>query len=240
MPRWWRPLPQPPFDGDRRRDPDAVARLAGTSRPPGTRSPTGSPSVRAAQRRLVHLAGLRCPARGRDRILRLVYVQSPTEPPAVTWVAGGAPQSSAGPGEDGIVAVRRRTRRGRCRSGCPSDGRVRARPRAGRPAHPRGPVRPGRSTVRVSGIYTPDDPDDPAWTVARELLSPAVGIVRRRRAHLGGGAGLAGGAARPADRRTVRPADRARHVPARPGAGALGAGVGPAAATWSSSRPRPA
>ena len=53
--------------------------------------------------------------------------------------------------------------------------------------------------------------------------------VRRRRTHLGGGTGLVGVAARPADRRAVRRADRADRVPARPGAGALGAELGPAA-----------
>ena len=94
--------------------------------------------------------------------------------------------------------------------------------------------------VRVSGIYTPDDPDDPAWTVARELLSPAVGTsdgVERTSV-----AALVSPEALP-DLRIAVPSDeltQQHHVPARPGAGALGAGAGPAAATWSSSRPRPA
>ena len=30
--------------------------------------------------------------------------------------------------------------------------------------------------VRVSGVYSPDDPDDPGWTVARELLSPVISV----------------------------------------------------------------
>ena len=156
----------------------------------------------------------------------------------MTWVAGVAPQSSAGPDEDDIVLSEE---------------------------DPPWPVQVGLSEdaafaidlepgdrltvedqygqdirVRISGIFSPDDPDDPAWTVARELLSPAVGTVRRRRAHLGGGAGLVGVAARPADRRAVRRADRADRVPARPGAGAAGSRARTCSRTSSSSRPRPA
>ncbi len=110
---------------------------------------------------------------GPRRYLRLVYVQSPTEPPAVTWVAGSAPQSSAGPGEDAIVLSAEDP---------PWPVQVGLSERAAVALD----VEPGdRLTVedqygqdvdvRISGIYSPDDPDDPAWTVARELLSPAVG-----------------------------------------------------------------
>ena len=166
-------LPQLPFRGASRRDPDALARFAKDVE--NTRAaipdPLGSvllPSVASLSSPPLTVSGP-----GPSRYLRLVYAQSPTEPPAVTWVAGGAPQSSAGPGEESIVVTE---------GDPPWPVQVGLSERAALALN----LLPGAQLtvadqygteidVRISGIYSPDDPDDPAWRVARELLSPAVG-----------------------------------------------------------------
>lgn len=166
-------VPQALSDGTRRRIPDAVTRVADDIATSRAMIPDRLASVVRPHLASVISPSLQVSGPGPLRFLRLVYVQAPSEPPAVTWVAGVAPQSSAGPGEDGIVLSEE---------------------------DPPWPVQIGLSedaafaidlepgdrltvedqygqdiVVRISGIYTPDDPDDPAWTVARELLSPAVG-----------------------------------------------------------------
>ena len=166
-------VPQPPFFGERRRLPDAVERLAGDIDTARNMIPDRLQSVVHPQLASVISPALQVTDPGPSRFLRLVYVQAPSEPPAVTWVSGEAPRSSAGRGEDDISLSEE---------------------------DPPWPVQVGLSEdaafavelvpgdrfivedqygqdikVRVSGIFTPDDPDDPAWTVARELLSPAVG-----------------------------------------------------------------
>ena len=125
-----------------------------------------------------HLASIISPALkvsgpGPARFLRLVYVQAPSEPPAVTWVAGVAPQSSAGPDEDAVVLSEEDppwpvqvglSEDAALAIGLVPGDRLTVEDQFGKDIR-----------VRISGIYSPDDPDDPAWTVARELLSPAVG-----------------------------------------------------------------
>ena len=96
-----------------------------------------------------------------------------------------------------------------------------------------GPVRQGVD-VQISGIYSPDDPDDPAWTGARNCSAHA-GQVRRRDAYVGRRRWSRRVVARPAARRAVGRAEPADDLPAQPGAAALGAVVG-LGATWSSSR----
>ena len=167
-------VPQPPFDGTRRRLPDAVARLTGDVATTRDMIPDRLASVVRPHLASVISPALQVSGPGPLRFLRLVYAQAPSEPPAVTWVAGVAPQSSAGPDEDEVVLSEE---------------------------DPPWPVQVGLSEdaafaidlepgdrltvedqygqdirVRISGIFSPDDPDDPAWTVARELLSPAVGL----------------------------------------------------------------
>ena len=166
-------VPQPLFDGTRRRVPDAVTRMTGDIDTARNMIPAGLQSVVRP-----HLASLISPALqvtgpGPNRFLRLVYVQAPSEPPAVSWVSGVAPQSSAGPGED-EVALAEDDPPWPVQVGLSEDAafamdlgpgdRVTVEDQFGQDVK-----------VRVSGTYTPDDPDDPAWTVARELLSPAVG-----------------------------------------------------------------
>ena len=103
-----------------------------------------------------------------------MYVESSTATPAVTWVTGRAPASSAGPGEERVVVSE---------GDPPWPVEVGLSERAAVALD----ARPGtrldlqddfghQVVARVSGVYSADDPDDPAWTVARrELLSPAVG-----------------------------------------------------------------
>lgn len=165
-------LPQPLFRGDRRRDPGAVERFVLDAKFTRNEIPEGLASVvRPGVASLVS-PSLTVTGPGPGRDLRLVYVTSPTEPPAVTWVAGGAPGSSAGPGEDGIVLS-------------PEDPPWPVQVGLSERVAQALDLRPGARVaaqdqygqavdVLVSGIYSADDPDDPAWTVARELLSPAV------------------------------------------------------------------
>jgi putative ABC transport system permease protein len=166
-------LPQPSVDGGRRRDPDAPHRFALDAKFRQNEIPERLASVVHPSVASFVSSSLSVDGPGPRRSLRLVYVVSPTEPPAVTWVAGGAPESSAGPGEDDIVVSQ---------GDPPWPVQVGLSERAATALN----VEPGARlalededgqavVVRVSGIYSPDGPDDPAWTVARELLSPAVG-----------------------------------------------------------------
>lgn len=167
-------LPQRPFYGEFRLDPDALTKL--TQAVENTRAEL--PGLLASVVRLsvasVSSDSLAVSGPGPSRYLRLAYVQSPTRPPAVTWVAGDAPQSSLGPdGVGGPLSA----------EDLPWPVQVGLSERVARGLD----LLPGaqltiedeygaRIAVRVSGIYSPDDPDDPAWQVARELLSPAVSI----------------------------------------------------------------
>jgi putative ABC transport system permease protein len=166
-------VPQPLYDGTRRRVPDAVTRMTGDIDTAWNMIPEGLRSILRP-----HLASLISPALqvtgpGPSRFVRLVYVQAPSEPPAVTWVSGVAPRSSAGPGEDDVtlaeddppwpVQVGLSEDAAFAMDLGPGD-RVTVEDQFGQDI-----------VVRISGIYEPEDPDDPAWTVARELLSPAVG-----------------------------------------------------------------
>jgi putative ABC transport system permease protein len=167
-------VPQPLLDGTRRRVPDAVARLTGDIDTARDMIPDRlQPVVRPHRASLISPA-LQVTGPGPNRFLRLVYVQAPSEPPAVTWVSGVAPRSSAGPGEDEIalseedppwpVQVGLSEGAAFAMDLVPGD-RVRVEDQYGHDVK-----------VRISGIYSPDDPDDPAWSVARELLSPGVGM----------------------------------------------------------------
>ena len=173
-PRWWRPCRSCPSAATAAATRTRSRGSRRTSRPPGTRSPTGSASVLRPSVASLISPSLSVSGPGPSRYLRLVYVQSPTEPPAVTWVAGGAPQSSAGPGEDSIVLseedppwpvqVGLSERAAFALDLLPGArltvedqyGQARRRPRQRHLL----PGRPGRPGVEV----------------ARELLSPAVGI----------------------------------------------------------------
>lgn len=167
-------LPQPDALIDRSRDPNAPDRFDldvefTQNEIPERLASVLRPSVASFTSPSLSVAGP-----GPTRTLRLVYVESPTSPPAVTWVAGRAPESSAGPGEDRVVV---------------SEGDPPWPVQVGMSEDAAGAlgVRPGDRLVledeygrdvdvRISGTYAADDPDDPAWTVARELLSPAVGL----------------------------------------------------------------
>ena len=168
-------LPPREFRGDRRRDADAVDRFSLDV--DFTRNELPDRLVEVLRPSLASLVSepLTVAGPGPRREVRLVYVGSPTEPPAVTWVAGDPPQSSAGPGDEAIVLTDEDP---------PWPVQVGLSDRA---AVALG-VEPGdRLTmedqfgyavdVTVSGIYTADDPDDSAWTVARELLSPVEGTT---------------------------------------------------------------
>jgi putative ABC transport system permease protein len=166
-------VPQPPDDGTRRRLPDALTRFADDIADTRAAIPARLGSVVRPTFASLMSPALTISGPGPLRTLRLVYVQAPSEPPAVTWVAGHAPQSSAGTNEDAIVLT-------------DEDPPWPAQVGLSEQAAGAIDVMPGaRLTVvdqygrdievHVSGIYSPDDPDDPVWTVARELLSPAVG-----------------------------------------------------------------
>ena len=155
----------------------------------------------------------------------------------MTWVAGGAPQSSAGPGED-------EHRRDRGDPPWPVQVGLSERAAfaldlaAGRPTHPGGPVRPGDRRPGQRHLL-PGQPGRPGLAVARELLSPAVGSsdgVERTSV-----AALVSPEALP-DLRLAVPSDeltqRITFLPDR--SGCAGSSRRTCVATWSSSRPRPA
>lgn len=168
-------LPQPPSAVDRQRDPDAPDRFALDVEFTQNEIPERLASVLRPSVASLMTSSLTVSGPGPIRQLRLVYVESPTEPPAVTWVAGGAPESSAGPGEEDILVSEGDplwpvqvglSERAALALGLRPGARLTLEDQYGRAV-----------AVRVSGIYTADVPDDPAWTVARELLSPAVGTL---------------------------------------------------------------
>lgn len=166
-------LPQPASLGDRSRDPNAADRLALDIKFTQNKIPGGLSAVLSPSRASFISSSLPVKGPGSVRTLRLVYVQAPTEPPAVTWVAGRPPESSAGPGEERVVVTpggppwpvqAGLSEQAAGALGVQAGDRLTLADEFGRPVD-----------VRITGIYTADDPDDPAWTVARELLSPAVG-----------------------------------------------------------------
>lgn len=167
-------LPQPSHRGDRSRKPNAVDRFAldikfAQNEIPERLASVVRPRVASLISPLLAVAGP-----GPIRNVRLAYVGSPAEPPAVTWVAGAAPGSSAGPGEESIVVSQ---------GDPPWPVQVGLSERAAAALGARPGDRLGLEDqfgqavdVRVTGIYSPVDPAHPAWTVARELLSPAVSL----------------------------------------------------------------
>ncbi|WP_028642666.1 FtsX-like permease family protein [Nocardioides sp. URHA0020] len=168
-------LPQPPAAGERRRYADAPERFALDVKFTGNEIPDRLASVVHPSVASYVSPSLPVDGAGPRRTLRLVYAVSPTEPPAVTWVAGRAPGSSAGPGEADIVVAEGDapwpvqvglSERAAAALGVGPGARLTLEDQSGQDVD-----------VRVSGIYTPDRPDDPAWAVARELLSPAVGTA---------------------------------------------------------------
>lgn len=166
-------LPQQPIVPERRRQSTAHQRFALDVKFTRNRIPEGlasvvRPTVASLVSELLTVTGA-----GPRRSLRLVYVESPSDPPEVTWVAGQAPASSAKPGEEDIVLTEDEppwpvqvglSERAAVTLDVKPGAQVTALDRFGRAVE-----------VVVSGVFSPDDVDDPAWTVARELLSPAVG-----------------------------------------------------------------
>ena len=165
---------------------------------PGRREPHDPAAAPARRgRRALPAAGLR-----RHR---------PTGPPEVTYSSGGPPQASRRrrPGR------RHRARRRRALAGpgrALRGGRRGARARAGRPV-PAEDVQHRPVDLRISGIFTADQPG------RRARGRPPRGCCTRCRActegaptRLGGRPRLAGGAAGPAPRRTLRRPDAPRRV----------------------------
>ncbi len=168
-------LPQPPFRGDRRRDPEALARFAQDVEDTRDALPDRLASVLRPSVASLSSPSLSVTGPGPERNLRLVYVQSPADPPSVRWVEGSAPQAT--PGSDGAAVVLAEedgpwpvqvglSERGAFLLGVGAGARLVLEDQYGQEV-----------AVEVSGLYAPDDPDDPAWEVARELLTPAVGIT---------------------------------------------------------------
>ncbi|MXG88098.1 FtsX-like permease family protein [Nocardioides flavescens] len=183
---------QPDSRGPRRRDPGSVERLAGDvesarSRMPRVLAAAVRPGVVSLTSKPLQLTDA-----GPGRYLRLAYVATASGPPSVTWVDGEAPASSAAPGQEAVVVDA---------------------------AAPPWPVQVGLSTsaasalgvgagdqlevedearrsvdVRVSGIFSPVDPDDEAWLAQPGLLSATTGttegVVRTSATALVGDASL--------------------------------------------------
>ncbi|QIG41355.1 ABC transporter permease [Nocardioides anomalus] len=168
-------VPPAQFRGDRRRDPDAVERFGRAVEDARSGLPDRLRAVLRPSVASLSSPALRVSGPGASRSLRLVYAQSPTAPPAVTWVAGRAPGASVGAGRADVVLDD---------DDPPWPVEVGLSERAALLLD----LLPGATltledeygqdvAVRISGIYSPDDPGDPAWDVARELLSPAVAIA---------------------------------------------------------------
>ena len=166
-------LPQLPSRGARQRDAEAFATFA--EHVETTRAALPDRLASVLRPSVASLTSQRLPVSGStDRTLRLVYAQSPTEPPAVTWVEGEPPQASVGPDDASIVVTDQDlpwpvqvglSEPASFVLGLSTGSQVTLEGQYGQ-----------EIDVRVSGIYRADDPDDPAWQVARELLSPVVGF----------------------------------------------------------------
>ena len=112
--------------------------------------------------------------RGPGRSLRLTYPDTPDGSPEVTYVAGRAPRSSATTDDPDVtltpgappwpveVAVSRPVARA---LGVGPGDRLPAEDDS------HNPIR-----IRVSGVYVPVDPQDPAWQLAPDLLEPTRGV----------------------------------------------------------------
>jgi putative ABC transport system permease protein len=112
--------------------------------------------------------------RGPGRSLRLTYAGTQTGSPAVTYVAGRAPRSSA-PADRPHLAL--------SPDAAPWPVQVAVSPPVARglgigpgdrlPAEDddHNPIR-----IRVSGVFVPADPQDPAWRLAPDLLEPTRGV----------------------------------------------------------------
>ena len=158
-------LPPRTFRGERVRDADALERFALDVEFTRNELPEGLASVVHPSTASLVSESLSVTGPGPAQDLRLAYVEAPTEPPAVTWVAGGAPQSSAGPGEEDIVLSDKDppwpvqvglSERVAAALGLDPGARLVLEDQYGYDV-----------VALVTGIYSPDDPQDPAWAVAR-------------------------------------------------------------------------
>jgi len=168
-------VPQPDSRAERRRDPGSVERLAddvasARSRMPRVLADAVRPGVVSLTSKPLQLTDA-----GPGRYLRLSYVATPAGAPAVTWVEGGAPRSSAGPGQEAVeldpgappwpVEVGLSTSAASA-LGLAAGDRLEAEDEARRTVD-----------VRVSGVFTADDPDDGAWLAEPGLLSASTGTT---------------------------------------------------------------
>lgn len=168
-------LPPPADTGASSRKPNAADRFALDVKFTENQVPAGLASVVRPSVASLISPFLSVDGPGPRRYLRLVYVGAPTDSPAVTWVAGGPPGSSAAPGEEDAVVSEGDppwpvqvglSEQAALALGVDPGTRLALTDESGRPVD-----------VRVSGVYVAGAPDEPAWAVAPELLSPTVSLA---------------------------------------------------------------
>jgi putative ABC transport system permease protein len=112
---------------------------------------------------------------GPGRYLRLVYLDPPDAPVAVTYVAGGPPRATVGadqaevfvPADAGPWPVQVAVSEAAAKALALEPGdRLPAKDVQGRPVD-----------IRISGIFTATSPGDEAWRTAPELLDPVQGVT---------------------------------------------------------------
>ena len=111
---------------------------------------------------------------GPGAVLQLAYVDRAGAGPAVTWTRRPARGRAPATGTTRLAGAGRGVR-GRSRTRSVSRPGTGSRPRTSPAA---------RSTIDVSGVFVPDDPDAAAWQVSPRLLRPRAGRRRGSRLHL--------------------------------------------------------
>src|SRR4051795_2521785 len=154
---------------------------------------------------------------GPGRYLTLVYLDRPTGAPRVSYISGGPPRASVG-------AARARTERRSDARPWPVQVAVSQASAAalGVRTGDRLPAKDDhglRVVARVSGIFVPRDPGDPAWQTSPQLLSPARAASPSD--HSASAAALVSPAALPDLGLAVPPSDLTSHIVAVPRADAV-------------------
>jgi putative ABC transport system permease protein len=110
---------------------------------------------------------------GPGRIIRLAYVTGRAGAPQVTWTQGEPPKSAV-PEEEANSAIRKPDQEWPVQVGLSEATAAELKIGAGARINAQDGEKAGLD-VRVSGIFRPIDPNDPAWQAAPKLLRPLIG-----------------------------------------------------------------
>ncbi|WP_193615000.1 ABC transporter permease [Nocardioides lijunqiniae] len=158
------------------RDPNAVVRLRQDTRYAQSVLPPGIRGVLRPGVATITSTPLQLLDAGPGRYLRLAFVDPPDGAPAVTYTAGRAPRASTRAGRADVTVQR---------DAAPWPVQVALSEDAAQALGLQPGDRVAAETeqhqdvsIRISGVYAADDPDDDAWQVVTELLSPTQGVAQ--------------------------------------------------------------